>query len=145
MNSGCSVQGCHARHKARGYCILHYRRWARHGTAEPTRARATVCINDGCGGTPVGTSAHCHLHEQERRRARDAYRFTPEGRVEAAAKAKRRLDVANGTRPRQRDKGFEAYVADRRTRGVPIEGLPTYTLLPLLGQLEAIDAMRMAG
>lgn len=33
----CSVDGCSRRHKAHGYCSLHYRRWLRHGDAEALR------------------------------------------------------------------------------------------------------------
>lgn len=144
MVTGCAVEVCRRPHKARGYCVLHYRRVARTGTTGLLRARATVCITDGCDEEPIQRSALCTVHEKERRRQRDAWRKSPEGIAAAGLDAQRKLDEARGSRPRERDKGYEAYVTNRRSRGVPIEGLPTYTLLPLVAQLEAIDAMRVA-
>jgi hypothetical protein len=32
--SHCTVDACERKHKARGYCSLHYHRWQRHGDAE---------------------------------------------------------------------------------------------------------------
>jgi hypothetical protein len=32
----CSVDGCEAKHEARGWCLSHYMRWLRHGDASAT-------------------------------------------------------------------------------------------------------------
>ncbi len=31
---GCSVEGCHRKHNARGWCVTHYSRWLKHGTVD---------------------------------------------------------------------------------------------------------------
>jgi hypothetical protein len=35
-NRGCAIQGCDRPHNCRGWCLLHYTRWKRHGDPEHT-------------------------------------------------------------------------------------------------------------
>ncbi len=50
MSDGiCSVEGCEAGVKARGWCTKHYARWAKHGDPlwQPER-QTRVCVVEGC-------------------------------------------------------------------------------------------------
>ena len=45
MTSSCAVTGCEQPYRAKGYCLLHYTRWHRHG--DPLMVKPS--------GTPKGT------------------------------------------------------------------------------------------
>lgn len=45
MTLTCSIDGCDGKHKARGWCIMHYRRWQAHG--DPLKT-----VPKGAGGGP---------------------------------------------------------------------------------------------
>lgn len=56
----CSVEGCEAPHKCRGWCDKHYRRWRQHGDPTKTLHRET-CSIEGCGGKHEARG-WCNLH-----------------------------------------------------------------------------------
>lgn len=51
----CSVEGCERKHKARGWCYAHWKRWWNHGTVEPTPVRGYK------GDNPAYVSAHLRV------------------------------------------------------------------------------------
>lgn len=68
LNRRCSVDGCDARHRARGYCKVHYLRMAQYGTVN-LRPKYESCSVTGCitevrsAGTP-----YCEMHYGRLRR-----------------------------------------------------------------------------
>jgi hypothetical protein len=63
--SVCSVTGCGKPARARGFCMMHYNRWLRHGNpGEPeTRNifRSGPCLIDGCDKKRVALG-WCRMH-----------------------------------------------------------------------------------
>ena len=60
----CSVDGCEARHKARGWCDTHYRRWYREGDPEALTTRSQPgATNPMWRGDSVGY-AGAHIRVQ---------------------------------------------------------------------------------
>lgn len=64
----CSVEGCSRESKARGWCLMHYKRWHHHGTTErayrgPTGRNLVTrtCTVEGCGGIHVARG-YCGKH-----------------------------------------------------------------------------------
>lgn len=57
MPASCSIPECQREHAARGWCLMHYKRWRNHGDPEKvlkvygddwTRFWAKVLVGDGC-------------------------------------------------------------------------------------------------
>lgn len=59
----CSVEGCEANAKSRGWCGKHYARWTKHGDPTYTRRQAAPCSIDGCDGMAI-TRGLCGFHYQ---------------------------------------------------------------------------------
>lgn len=62
----CSIEGCDREHAARGWCLMHYKRWRNRGTTDPlvrSRARDRVCTIDGCD-RPQRARGWCNKHWQ---------------------------------------------------------------------------------
>ncbi len=60
----CLVDGCDRAHSARGYCMVHYSRWRRHGTTEVV-GRGVECAMRRCGGRvdpPTVICRNCRVH-----------------------------------------------------------------------------------
>lgn len=82
----CSVEGCDKRHKARGFCRIHYRRLMRNGTTEliPKKSKG-VCLVEGCNST-VNARGLCNKHYPRFRRYGDPKKCSHEHHtVEALA------------------------------------------------------------
>lgn len=65
----CSVNGCSARHLARGMCQMHYARWSRLGSVDlPQRPdRPTRCEVVGCGKRRIALGL-CQMHYERKRK-----------------------------------------------------------------------------
>lgn len=58
----CSVEGCDKRVSARGFCALHYQRWARNGDPTVSKRRmVSFCSIEGCG-KPARGHSFCGTH-----------------------------------------------------------------------------------
>lgn len=61
----CSINGCEAPHKARGFCAMHYRRWQCSGNPGPPGRKnfpaPAECIVDGCSAVPLAKGL-CSAH-----------------------------------------------------------------------------------
>lgn len=57
----CSVEGCNQKHKAYGFCNLHYVRFKKYGT---TDVPVKLCSIEGCNGKHKGLG-YCDLHYQK--------------------------------------------------------------------------------
>lgn len=78
----CVVEGCDrlGQCSANGdwVCLMHYKRWVRHGSALVTKQRygapnpnKRVCAVDGCWDLEDGAAGMCKLHDTRRRRHGD--------------------------------------------------------------------------
>lgn len=79
----CEIEGCEARHKARGYCVRHYARLMRNGDPAVVRRNRlnggrTDCSVEGCDKPPT-RRGWCRAHYQRWQRHGDptAGRATP--------------------------------------------------------------------
>lgn len=60
----CSITDCDREHAARGWCLMHYKRWRNRGTTDPlvrSRASDSPCTIDGCDN-PQRARGWCNLH-----------------------------------------------------------------------------------
>jgi hypothetical protein len=55
----CTIEGCGNEHRARGWCVKHYYRWKRQGSAEARPQR--TCLIEGCGRKHYGNDL-CVMH-----------------------------------------------------------------------------------
>lgn len=68
----CSIEGCGKPVNARGWCGMHYARWARSGDPGPSEpligfARPELCDVDGCDRRRDGRKNLCGMHARRRR------------------------------------------------------------------------------
>jgi hypothetical protein len=64
--TGCSVEGCDGPHLAKGFCCLHYHRWKKSGSTEPSgvmfgKRPAKPCSVEGCD-RHVSSHGLCSVH-----------------------------------------------------------------------------------
>lgn len=64
--TGCSVDGCDGAHDAKGFCGLHYGRWKKSGSTDPSgimfgKRPAKPCSVDGCD-RHVSSHGLCSVH-----------------------------------------------------------------------------------
>jgi len=61
----CTIEGCDRKHKARGYCDMHYNRWRKHGDDFDRSLPATFdqCSVEGCDNPHYGNS-FCSPHNK---------------------------------------------------------------------------------
>ena len=72
---GCSIDGCHRAHYARGWCGMHYKRWLRGGS--PVRGeRPSTCGVATCE-RPAKSRGWCHAHYQRWRNTGDVRAHVP--------------------------------------------------------------------
>lgn len=57
----CSIDGCDKRHKARGWCNMHYMRWLSRGSVDDPVEYRKTCIEEGCDRPFFGLE-RCSLH-----------------------------------------------------------------------------------
>lgn len=85
----CSVDGCSAKHEARGWCLSHYMRWLRHGDAvadAPIRTRAQgLSLEDRFGQYVDRTVGPDACWPWRARLSRDGYGRLWDGRYSADA------------------------------------------------------------
>lgn len=65
----CSVDGCESKHRARGFCFGHYKRFRRYGDPLGTRP-CRLCAIDGCDQEHYARS-YCYKHYKKARRSGD--------------------------------------------------------------------------
>lgn len=121
----CSIHGCERAHEARGWCLMHYTRWKRHG--DPGIALKTHHLGASCEVAECRESAirrgYCDLHYR---------RWYRHGSTDDPRKPRleRLVDSAGYVRlyrPEHPAAGFHGHVAEHR---LVMEGIVGRHLLP---------------
>jgi hypothetical protein len=59
--SQCGVADCDRKHYAKGWCMVHWKRWRKHGDLDHGRRTRGVCSIDGCD-RPHSNKGWCKSH-----------------------------------------------------------------------------------
>lgn len=63
----CTINGCHKKHRARGYCGWHYQKARKEGVIDLLPAEPKACSVDGCERA-YKCNGLCHYHDNRKRK-----------------------------------------------------------------------------